>query len=92
MFGTQHQIFKKLVLDIWIIGAHFGNSKGNLIAAINPALSTKEQQDFQTTLNNLDASPFTIVGKVTSSTSAVLKTDGPWVGVRGAGFTLGFRF
>ena len=92
LFGTQHQIFKKLTLDIWIIGDHFGNNKGNLNAVISQALSTKEQQDFQATLNNLDASPFTVIGKVTSPTSAVLITDGPWAGVRGAGFTLGFRF
>ena len=92
LLGTQHQIFKNLVLDIWIVGGHFGNSSGNLSATLSPGLTTKEQGDFQTTLNKIDASPFTIKGKITSATSAYLNADGPWAGFRGAGFTLGFRF
>ncbi len=92
LLGTQHQIFKKLVLDIWIIGGHFGNSSGDLSATLSPGLTAKEQTDFQKVLNKIDASPFTVKGTVTSATSAYLNTDGPWLGLRGAGFTLGFRF
>lgn len=33
LLGTQHQLFKKSVVDIWIIGNHFGSSKSDLLVS-----------------------------------------------------------
>lgn len=93
MIGTQHQIFNKLVLDIWIIGGHYGSSTGDLNAVITPAMTPIEQSSLQSTLNDLkEIGPFKFEGKVTSSTTAVATSTGPWAGVRALGITLGFRF
>ena len=100
MIGTQHNIFKNCVIDIWIIGAHFGNSNGDLTATFSPALSStyppppnSERESLQKAIDNIDASPFKITGKVDASGSfAKLNSSGPWVGVRAIGINFGFRF
>lgn len=97
MIGMQKQIAKKLVLDIWFIGGHYGSGSGTINATINPPLANApfdERAALQTELNKLkDAGgPFKFEGTVTSNTNAVIKSDGPWAGVRGAMISLGFRF
>lgn len=90
MFGTQHRIFKVLVLDIWIIGGHYGSSKGNLSLA--RSFTTQQERDaLQQEINSLDADPFKFKGTVTA-TGATVQSDGPWAGIRGLGINLGFRF
>jgi hypothetical protein len=102
MIGTQHNIFKNCVIDIWIVGAHFGNSSSkDLKATFNPALSgtppapgyKSEQQAMQDAINGIDASPFKVTGKVDASGSfATLDASGPWLGIRGLGINFGVRF
>lgn len=100
MIGMQKQIAKKLVLDIWFIGGHFGSGSGTINATINPPLtdgtggSFNERGALQTELDKLKTGggPFKFEGTVTSNTNAVIKSDGPWAGVRGAMISLGFRF
>jgi hypothetical protein len=96
MFGTQYQILKKLVLDIWIVGGHYGTSSGELIADIskNPApIGSSERTSLQNAINGLDLSPFKVTGTIAADgRSATLLSDGPWAGVRGLGLSLGFRF
>jgi len=96
MFGTQYQILKKLVLDIWIVGGHYGTSKGELVADIskNPApVGSSERTSLQNAINGLDLSPFKVTGTIAADgRSATLISDGPWAGVRALGFSLGLRF
>lgn len=93
MFGIQHQLAKKLVLDFWILGAHYGSSTGQMDAIITPAMTTLEQQSLQQSIDDFkEAGPFKFEGKVTSSTAAYIKSTGPWAGIRGAMLSLGFRF
>ncbi|MBS1626459.1 MAG: DUF3575 domain-containing protein [Bacteroidetes bacterium] len=102
MIGTQHNIFKNCVIDIWIIGAHFGNCQSkNLKATFTPALSgtapapgyDSEQTALQKKLNSIDASPFKVTGTVDNSGNfATLDASGPWLGVRGLGINFGIRF
>jgi len=91
MIGTQHNLFKILVLDIWILGGHYGTCNGTLLATINHTMSSQEQAALQNQINGIQASPFTITGKVTSPTTANLVANGPWAGIR-AGLNLGIRF
>ncbi len=92
MFGVQRQLAKKLVLDIWILGAHYGTSSGQMDAVITPAMSTLEQQSLQQSIDDFkEAGPFEFEGKVTSSTNAYIKSTGPWAGVRGLMISLGLR-
>lgn len=89
MIGTQHTLFKVLTLDIWIVGGHYGSSKGDL--NLTRAFSAQEQSALQQEIDNIDAKPFKFKGTVTS-TGANVKSDGPWAGIRGLGINLGFRF
>ncbi len=97
MIGTQHQILKKLVLDIWIIGGHFGSSTGNLLATFpnSPGgqLSPSEKASLEANIAKLNVAPFKIKGTVASDLrSATIISDGPWAGIRGLGISLGLRF
>ena len=102
MIGTQHQLFKKLVLDIWIIGGHYGSSNGDFLGGYNsdpnPAIAAQERQSLQTTIANNDIGPFNIKGQLGptaapgATQTATFASTGPWAGLRGAGLTLGFRF
>lgn len=91
MFGTQHRIFKVLTLDIWIIGGHYGSSKGDLSVA--KAFNTQQERDaVKAELDGIDAKPFKFKNAVVTSTGASIQADGPWAGIRGAGINIGFRF
>lgn len=94
MMGIQCNLSKRLVFDFWLLGGHYGKSKGSLTASnINPELSKEDQDNLQKSLSDLkDAGPFSFEGKVTSSTSATLSSTGPWIGLRTLGITLGYRF
>lgn len=95
MIGIQKHIAKKLVLDFWILGGHFGSSKGNIIAPITPPLSTpQERAALQAELDqSKEAGPFKFKGVVNSNgTSADISAEGAWAGIRGAGICLGIRF
>jgi hypothetical protein len=91
MFGTQHRIFKVLTLDIWIIGGHYGSSKGTL--AITRNFSTQQERDaLKQELDDIDAPPFKFKNATVTATGASIQSDGPWAGIRGLGINLGFRF
>jgi hypothetical protein len=100
MFGTQYQILKKLVLDIWIVGGHYGTSTGELIADIsknpvpaNNPLYASGRASLQSAIDGLSLDPFKVKGTIAADgRSATLLSDGPWAGVRALGFSLGLRF
>lgn len=89
MLGTQFNIAKRLVLDIWWIGGHYGSSSGDLNFA--STLSSEEQQGLRETLDDFDPTPFKIKYEVNAN-GARIESDGPWAGFRGLGINLGFRF
>lgn len=96
LLGTQFQIAKKLVLDIWIIGAHYGTSSGTIVASkFTPAITNQTQANaFQAQLDDFkELGPFKFDGKLSSDwKSANITTTGAWAGVRALGFSLGVRF
>jgi len=91
MMGIQANLSKSIVLDFWLVGAHYGTSKGDLIFVAPQPLSAQEQAALQQSLNNISADPFKFTTSVNAN-GAVIKTDGPWAGVRGLGLGIGFRF
>ena len=93
LFGVQHCLLKKLVLDFWILGGHYGNSTGTLKATDIPAMTTTEQQNLQNKLDEFkNIGPFKTRSNVTSTTTAEMTTAGPWLGLRSLALTIGYRF
>ncbi len=106
LLGTQHNLGKNIIIDIWILGVHGGSSNGNLLATFSPPLSNDPAppgyqnpvQSLQSAIDGIKADPFTITGKVNldpggkTASSATLNSNGPWYGVRGLGINLGIRF
>ncbi|HWB25941.1 MAG TPA: DUF3575 domain-containing protein [Chitinophagaceae bacterium] len=91
MFGMQYTVARIVVLDIWILGGHYGSSKGNATFTAGQQLSQQEQQALADQLNSISLKPFTFTSTVNAS-GGTLQSNGPWVGVRALGVNLGIRF
>ena len=89
MIGWQFQLATKLVMDIQLIGGHYGHSSGDLNFAAT--LSNDEVSALQKEIDKIDAKPFTFKGTVNNS-GARISSDGPWAGIRGANIGIGLRF
>ncbi len=91
--GLQKQLLTKLVLDIWLIGGHFGSSNGslNFITPEDDKLPTPAINALQKVLDDTKVNPFEITSKVNQN-GATADMKGPWAGVRGLGISLGLRF
>ena len=90
MIGWQFTLVGKLVMDLQIIGGHYGHSNGDLnFVAV---LSDDEKNALQTSINDIKnkTDPFKITGTATNS-GAKITTDGPWLGVR-SNIGIGLRF
>ncbi|MGI9137965.1 MAG: DUF3575 domain-containing protein [Sediminibacterium sp.] len=88
--GMQFQLLTKIVLDLWIIGGHYGTSNGKLIfvaPAGTPALALSE---LKKTIDQTKTNPFTLK-TVTTPNGVMTDTEGPSAGIRGVGVTGGFR-
>lgn len=100
LIGTQFSIARKLVLDVWIIGGHYGTSTGTIVASeFNPAIDpndpnqTSEFKKQVESVNDKDYGPFKFKGEVAPDyKSATFTSTGAWAGVRAGGVCLGFRF
>ncbi|MDB5198978.1 MAG: hypothetical protein JWO92_941 [Chitinophagaceae bacterium] len=91
-FGAQFSLGKNVVLDWWILGPNYGSATGTL--AFSATLTAQEQSDLKTELENLknDAPLNTIKSYTVNSSGASVVAKGPWGGLRGLGFSLGFKF
>ena len=90
LLGTQFNLGNSLVLDWWILGPHYGGSKGNFKGTSDQPLSQQEQDALLEELESLDI-PLVDTEYTVDSTGATMVIDGPFAGIR-AGFSLGLRF
>jgi hypothetical protein len=94
MFGVQKLIAKRVALDIYIIGAHYGNLKGNADAAVDlsamPATEKADLKEEIEALAEINGKRYVTATVVDKGVSA--KADGPLIGIRGLGFSLGIAF
>jgi hypothetical protein len=94
-FGTQFNIAKRIVLDVCWMGFHYGGSSGDLV--LNTTLATQQERDaLKNTINSNKekAKPFKfeLVNDQVTATGAVLRSSGPWAGIRPLSISLGFKF
>lgn len=90
LFGVQRFFGKRIVLDTWIFGPHYGSGKGNFIGASNRPLTQDEQNSLRGQLNDIDI-PLTDKTVTVNANGAAVKLDGLWAGVR-TGLSLGMKF
>ena len=89
--GLQKQLLTKLVIDIWLIGGHYGNSNGILKFVAPEKLPSQAVTALQQTLDDTKVNPFELKSKVDQN-GATADMKGPWAGFRGLGISLGLRF
>jgi hypothetical protein len=92
MLGAQWHLSKRLSLDWWIVGAHFGNGSGTIKGTSANPLTADERNEIEDQLNDVELPSGKLeVEWSADGRTAKSKIDGPWVGAR-AGLSLGFRF
>jgi hypothetical protein len=108
MLGVQWKLSKSFYLDWWIIGPNYGNATGDLnasYAALNSEAKTSLVDQIEKIKSGLlgyygenrAIRPVPLFSKAIDSysvenTNAQIKAKAPWVGLRGFGLNLGFRF
>lgn len=89
-FGAQFNLGKHLILDWWIIGPHYGTSKGDFVGISGRPLNSFEQAELQKELDKIEL-PLSDVNAKANANGATINISGPWGGIR-SGISLGYRF
>lgn len=89
--GMQYQLLTKLVLDIWVIGGHYGTANGKLQFDAPQGTPGFALTAIKASIDQTKANPFSLNTTV-SGNSVITDLAGPWAGIRAAGITLGLRF
>ncbi|MCC9166927.1 DUF3575 domain-containing protein [Pontibacter harenae] len=94
MLGSQWLIAKTITLDWYLIGAHYGKLKGDLNAVTDlSTMSADEKADLEQKIETA-----IVVGDKQYIEATVTdrgvngKSDSPFIGIRGLGFSLGIAF
>lgn len=90
LIGSQWSLGKYVCLDWWIVGPHYGSSKGTLNGKTSAPLTQQEQTSLSQELANFDV-PLTKETYEVNANGTTIKLDGPWGGIR-AGILLGIKF
>ncbi len=90
LFGIQSYLGKRLCLDLWLLGPHYGSGTGNFNGISSKPLTVEEQNDLKTQLENIDI-PLTNKTVTVTSNGTSLKLNGPWGGIR-TGISIGVKF
>ena len=90
LLGSQWSLGKYICLDWWIVGPHYGSSKGTLTGKTSVPLTQQEQTSLSQELANFDI-PLTKESYAVNANGATINLNGPWGGLR-AGILLGIKF
>lgn len=89
MIGSQWSLGKRVCLDWFILGPHYGSAKGTLSGKSSIALPIEAQNDLSSSLGSIDI-PFVDETFSVNANGASLTVKGPWAGIR-SGLSLGIR-
>jgi hypothetical protein len=94
MLGTQWLIAKRVNLDVYILGAHYGKLTGTSKGPADlSSLSETDKQDLKNKLEGiLIIKEKPLLSTTVNNQGVTGKIDGPFAGVRGLGFSLGIAF
>jgi len=88
MLGAQWNLSGSIGIDWWILGPHYGISKGSISG--KKSLSSSEQDALKFELDNLDI-PLTKTTNNVDASGATVDFSGPWSGIR-SGLCIGIKF
>lgn len=96
LLGGQFNLFKNMVVDLYIIGAHYGKVTGD-IAGISDlsTMTPQEKIDMENDINDImpEINNKKILTEVKVDNNGVKgKLDGPFAGIRGLGISIGYAF
>lgn len=94
MLGAQWLIAKRVNLDVYLIGAHYGKLSGTSKGPADlSSLSETDKQDLKDDLEGiLIIKEKPLLSTTVNNQGITGKIDGPFAGVRGLGFSLGIAF
>jgi hypothetical protein len=90
LLGAQLFMGKRLTLDWWILGAHYGTASGSFMGTPSTPFTAGEQEDIRQTLDDIEI-PLVKKTVNVSANNITVNTNGAFGGLRG-GILLGFRF
>ncbi len=94
LIGKQTLIAKRLTLDIYAIGGHYGKLTGTSQSVTDlSSLSNQDKQNLKAELDDIlviQDKPF--LNSTVTNQGVTGKISGPFAGVRGLGFSLGIAF
>ncbi|WP_237586590.1 DUF3575 domain-containing protein [Pontibacter russatus] len=95
MIGSQWLIAKRVALDWYILGGHYGKLKGNLSATADLSTMTETekrglQEDIELANNKLNGN--VDVEATVTDRGVDVKGTAPFAGIRGLGLSLGIAF
>lgn len=90
LLGVQKFLGKHIILDWWILGAHYGAGNGSFIGIPSTPFTPGEQADVKQALDDIEIPLVEKTVTVTANNVAV-KMNGPFGGLR-AGILFGIRF
>lgn len=94
MMGVQFPLAKRVMLDIYLLGGHYGSLKGDVDALADLSqLTVQERRQLQDELNDLLIfNDRQYITATVNSNGVNGKIDGPFAGVRGLGLNIAFAF
>lgn len=92
--GWQFAIARRVTVDLYLLGAHYGKLKGDVTGTVNlSSMTAGEQQQLQDELNDLLVVRNSSYLNTTVNNSGIKgKVSGPFAGLRGLGLHVGIAF
>lgn len=88
--GAQWFLSHRIVLDWWILGAHYGSGAGSFTGVPSTPFTPGEQADVKKVIEDVDL-PLVDKTVSVSANKVLVNVSGPFGGLR-AGFCIGVRF
>lgn len=95
LIGAQFTVYKKIFVDIYIIGAHYGKVNGNIDGVSDlSTMSASEKKNMQDDINKIggDIVSKDFIKAEVNNNGVKGKLDGPFIGARSFGISIGYGF
>lgn len=95
LLGGQFNLFKNMVVDLYIVGAHYGKITGDIDGISDlSTMTAQEKRDMESDINDIapEIGSKKILSATVDNSGVKGKLDGPFAGIRGLGLSIGWAF